>query len=299
VSAVGLSPLSPVTMPSARRLMLALPLMAMDWRHRHHAAAQPLQPRSGHGHASSDDGRVTMARCGDDGRVTIAKNMQGCDVRLYQGSGFGNQPCSRPGEDFGCYANEDTMWIRPPCGSIFRCNADHHDTGEDPARQRGALLRCGSRYFRPAPGQTRLNCSCAAAGAVTKHFFEQPELQKRGCEERAGVDPSGGVSARYRRLPQPAGANPAVRCCRNRGTNIDWNVTVSFKDHNFAAWPRACEALCEGDPTGRCRYFSHSFRSNHCVLCAACVPEILLGDDTYASFQRVTEDPTVLYTGVL
>ncbi len=36
-----------------------------------------------------------------------------------------------------------------------------------------------------------------------------------------------------------------------------------------------------------------------CVLCASCVPEILLGDDTWASFQRVTEDPAALYTGVL
>lgn len=90
--------------------------------------------------------------------------------------------------------------------------------------------------------------------------------------------------------------------CRNKGTargSIDWNVTISFKDRNFAAWPRACEALCNAEPSGRCRYFSHSFRFNNCILCTSCVPEIMLGDDTYASFQRATEDPTTLYTGVL
>ena len=39
--------------------------------------------------------------------------------------------------------------------------------------------------------------------------------------------------------------------------------------------------------------------STDCILCAKCEPEIALGDDTYASFQRITEDATVLYTGVL
>ena len=86
---------------------------------------------------------------------------------------------------------------------------------------------------------------------------------------------------------------------RNKGA-IDWNVTLSFKDRGFAAWPRACEALCDAEPSGRCRYFSHSFRFSNCILCASCDhPEIMLGDDTYASFQRSDEDATRLRTGVL
>ena len=32
-----------------------------------------------------------------------------------------------------------------------------------------------------------------------------------------------------------------------------------------------------------------------CILCAACVPEIMIGDDSFASFERGTEDPAVLY----
>jgi hypothetical protein len=196
------------------------------------------------------------------------------------------------------------MWIRPPCGSIFRCNADHHDVGPDPSKQSGALVRCGSRYFRPAPGQTRLNCSCAAApqrgkDAPTKHFHGS--AQARSCGEHATTDSSGGVSAAYRRLPLAPGANPAVKCCRNRPSKagpIDWNSTLNFKDRGYANWPAACEAICEAHPSGRCRYFSHSFRFSNCILCAACVPEIMLGDDTYASFQRSTEDPSVLYSGV-
>ena len=71
------------------------------------------------------------------------------------------------------------------------------------------------------------------------------------------------------------------------------------KNERFAAWPRACEALCDAHPSGRCRYFSHSFRFNNCILCARCVPEVMLGDDTFASFQRISEDPSTLYTGVL
>ena len=46
-------------------------------------------------------------------------------------------------------------------------------------------------------------------------------------------------------------------------------------------------------------FFSHSVRSNLCVLCESCEPEILLGDDTFASFQRVAVDPSVLYEGKL
>ena len=198
-----------------------------------------------------------------------------CDVRFYQTSGFGNTACARPGEDFGCYPGEDAMWIRPPCGSIFRCNVDHHDVGPELARQRGAFVRCGSRYFRPQPGQTRLNCSCASAQPnrqqVTKHFYES--APKRTCGEHATVDSSGGVSTAYRRLPQPQGANPAVKCCRNKPTGrggINWNSTLQFTDRNHAAWPSACEALCDAHPSGRCRYFSHSFRFNSALAIGHC-----------------------------
>ena len=197
-----------------------------------------------------------------------------CDVRLYQPSGFGNKPCARPNVDFGCFAGEDTMWIRPPCGSIFRCNADHHDVGKDANKQRGAFVRCGSRWFHPAPGQDVLNCSCAPAGAQkTKHFEEAHRAEpagsaagqpKRACDARASVDGLGGVSASsYRRLPMPPDANPAVKCCRNKPTakgGVDWAVTLNFTQRDFAAWPAACEALCDSEPSGRCRYFSHSFR---------------------------------------
>ena len=62
-----------------------------------------------------------------------------CDVRFYQTSGFGNTACSRPGIDFGCYPEEDTMWIRPPCGSIFRCNATTMTSDET---QTSNLDRC-------------------------------------------------------------------------------------------------------------------------------------------------------------
>ena len=193
-----------------------------------------------------------------------------CDVRLYQPSGFGNRACSRPGVDFGCYTDEDSMWIRPPCGSIFRCNADDRDVGHNASRQRGAPLRCGSRWFRPAPGQTRLNCSCCdgANGGTdcapperrkAKHFHER---RSRTCGERASVDPMGGVSAAFRRLPQQAGTNPAVRCCRN---SANGNGTLSFTQRNYATWPRACEALCDAHPSGRCHYFSHSFRNFVCL----------------------------------
>ena len=131
-----------------------------------------------------------------------------------------------------------------------------------------------------------------------KHFGDSEK--KRACGEHASVDSSGGVSARYRRLPMPSGANPAVKCCRNKQTSrgpIERNVTLKFTERNYAAWQAACEALCDAEPG--CRYFSHSFRFEICILCAACdKPEIMLGDDTYASFQRATEDERVLYTGV-
>ena len=207
------------------------------------------------------------------------------------------------------------MWITPPCGSIFRCNADHHDVGTDATKQRGTFIRCGSKYFHPAPGQTRLNCSCEVSPpqksqqhATAKHFFSEHDAStgaqhtKRACGEHIMVDTSGGVSSAYRRLPMREGANPAVKCCRNKPTAkgpVESNMTLQFTQRDYAAFPAACEALCDAEPSGRCRYFSHSFRFQNCILCAACEPEIMLGDDTYASFQRATEDPTQLYTGVL
>ena len=217
-----------------------------------------------------------------------------CDVRFYQVSGFGNKACATPGIDFGCYPDEDSMWIRPPCGSLFRCNAHHRDVGQDPTMQRGAFVRCGSRYFKPEKGQTRLNCSCSVADV-------QKPKHNGACGEHLSVDSLGGVSAAYRRLPMPAGANPAVMCCRHRQTSKGavTSNTLNVTKRDFAAWPAACEALCDAEPSGRCRYFTHSIRFKMCILCAACEPEIALGDDTFASFQRVTEDPTTLYTGVL
>ena len=242
----------------------------------------------------------TFAWRGSSRRYPGASACEQCDVRFYQQSGFGNTPCSRPNIDFGCYPNEDTMWITPPCGSIFRCNADHHDVGSDAEKQRGAFVRCGSRYFKPAPGQTVLNCSCAPDKTkAPKHFGDS--LAAKKCGEHATVDTSGGVSNKYRRLPMPPGGNPAVKCCRNKPTSrgpILKNETLKFTDRNFANWPAACEALCDAEPG--CKYFSHSFRFSNCILCASCDnPEIMLGDDTYASFQRVTEDESVLRTGVL
>ena len=225
-----------------------------------------------------------------------------CDVRFYQASGFGNKACATPGVDFGCYPDEDMMWIRPPCGSLFRCNANHRDAGPDPAIQRGAFVRCGSRYFRPAKGQTRLNCSCVpTAPQKPKHFADHRSEHNGACGEHLSVDSLGGVSASYRRLPMPAGANPAVMCCRHRQTSkgpITAN-TLNVTKRDFAAWPAACEAMCDAEPSGRCRFFTHSIRFQMCILCAACEPEIALGDDTFASFQRATEDPATLYTGVL
>ena len=227
-----------------------------------------------------------------------------CDVSLYMNTGFGTKPCEQPGVDFGCYSGTDLMWIRPPCGALFRCNVDDQDSGPDPARQRGFPLRCGSRWFRPAPGQTRLNCTCGDAKGRPKHHHEKQQNEqplsrhKKTCgEERAHIDKNGGVSSAYRRLPMPPGANPAVRCCSNGHAGGNRSVTLNSTQRDYAAWPAACAALCDREPG--CRFFSHSVRASYCVVCAACEPQILLGDDTFASFERVTEDPTVLYEGVL
>ena len=236
--------------------------------------------------------------------------LSSCDVSLYINTGFGTLPCESPGVDFGCYPGDsDLMWIRPPCGAVFRCNADHHDTASDPSRQRGSPVRCGSRYFKPAPGQTRLNCSCADSLGRAKHHQhrEQGDVsmrqehgereQRKACgDARASIDKLGGVSPAYRRLPMQPGANPAVKCCRNKPVSvggIQWNVTLNFTNRDYAPWPSACEAIC--DRTPGCRFFSHSVRWQNCLLCAACVPEIMLGDDTcapsrLASFNTVPRD---------
>ena len=231
-----------------------------------------------------------------------------CDVSLYLNTGFGTQPCTQPGIDFGCYPGEDSMWIRPPCGAVFRCNADHHDVSPDPEKQRGQTLRCGSRWFKPAPGQTRLNCTCGDSQGRPKHHtlmesaHEATHAKRASCGERASIDNNGGVTAGFRRLPMPMGENPAVKCCRNKPTgrgDIQWNVTLNFTQRDYAAWPSACEALCDQHPSGRCRFFSHSVRWQNCIICSECVAEIALGDDTYASFEKATEDPAKLYSGLL
>ena len=112
----------------------------------------------------------------------------------------------------------------------------------------------------------------------------------------------GGVSAAFKRLPMPAGANPSVKCCRNKPNaagSIDWNVTLKYSNPGVAPWPSVCEDMCERHPSGRCRFFSHSVKWKNCLICAACVPEVMLGDDTFASFARASEDPATLYTGRL
>lgn len=132
---------------------------------------------------------------------------------------------------------------------------------------------------------------------------EQPpqhEAHSRRCGAHASIDKNGGVTSAFRRLPVPVGTNPAVKCCRNKPVSrgpIEWNVTLNFTVRDYAPWPAACEALCER--TAGCKFFSHSVRWAQCILCSACVPEIMLGDDTFASFERATEDPAVMFTGVL
>jgi len=125
---------------------------------------------------------------------------------------------------------------------------------------------------------------------------ESARAGRKACGEHTSVDSTGGVSSAYRRLPQPLGADPSVKCCRNkpmRGGVIDWNVTLEFSAR--AMWPSACEGLCTDHSSGRCRFFSHSVTWQRCILCTACVPEIMIGDDSFASFQRATEDPARLY----
>lgn len=214
--------------------------------------------------------------------ATARKSCPTCGVSLYQNTGFGTQPCGVT--DFGCYPDEDVMWVKPPCGGFFRCEENR------------PVVRCGSRFFKPAPGQERLNCTCE-----TKRRRLQQTVsahKSHACGEQVSVDPSGGVSAKYRRLPQPGGADPSVKCCRNKPTSrgaIDWNVTLKLTNANYANWPSGCEALC--DSFGECRYFSHSTKWRQCILCRACHPEIMIGDDTFASFQRASESAEQSFTG--
>ena len=222
-----------------------------------------------------------------------------CSVSLYQTSGFANRACSL-GNDFGCYPGETSMWVRVSpehgpgtCGGFFRCGDGR------------AAVRCGSRNFRAAPGQLRLNCSCAAGKNKLRWTEENlPARRRRRCGENAAIDDMGGVSAAFRRLPlartAKGPADVSLKCCRNkpnRNGGIDWNATIRFTKPGAAAWPSVCEAMCNEHPS--CRYFSHSVKYQNCLLCASCTPEIMLGDDTFASFQRAEEDPRKAYTGVL
>ena len=228
-----------------------------------------------------------------------AENKDSCDscsVARYQNTGFGTLPCAA--DAFGCYPGENQMWIRPPCGGFFRCSAEQ------------SAVRCGSRYFKPAPGQVRLNCTCGEPSKPRRKLQASRALRSgdgarsrsRVCGEHTSMDNMGGVSAAFKRLPMPAGANPSLKCCRNKPNaagSIDWNVTLKFTNAGVAPWPSVCEDMCERHPSGRCRFFSHSVKWKNCLICAACVPEVMLGDDTFASFARASEDPATLYTGRL
>ena len=159
------------------------------------------------------------------------------------------------------------MWVRVSpeqgsgtCGGFFRCGAGH------------TAVRCGSRYFRPAPGQLRLNCSCEgrAMPRPRKRHLREAAMARHtpgagACGAHASVDDSGGVSAAYRRLPlvpsRRGAANPSLKCCRNKPNaagGIDWQVTLKFTPLGFAPWPSECEVLCDKHP--RCRFFSHSVK---------------------------------------
>eukprot|EP00966_Prymnesium_polylepis_P028518 660163-Prymnesium_polylepis.1 len=182
------------------------------------------------------------------------------------------------------------MWIRTAaqCGGFFRCNAGR------------AAVRCGSRYFRAAPGQERLNCSCDTKSRFDAEHaaVESTEQRSGACGVTTGTDGMGGVSRAYRRLPQPPTEDRSVKCCRNKATfggPIDWcgrhvhlwhrvacharafrvplgrarrNVTLDLTKPGAAPWPGACEALCTNHPSGRCRYFSHSVVWRNCILCS-------------------------------
>ena len=142
-----------------------------------------------------------------------AESCPSCSVTRYH-TKHGDQACE-PTRDFGCYPGESMMWIRTAaqCSGFFRCDTGH------------AAVRCGSRYFRPAAGQERLNCSCVDKRATTAIAGTETLPQPAGCGVQTGVDDMGGVSSEYRRLPQPASEDRSVKCCRNKwtfGGPIDW-----------------------------------------------------------------------------
>ena len=216
----------------------------------------------------------------------------GCRATLVQ-TKHGDRKCEA-GTDFGCYPGEDQMWVRREsgCGGFFDCNDGH------------AAVRCGSRYMRPIKGEERANCSCAPRAAPRPRRRRPSQHHRSGtCGAHADVDGTGGVSERYRKLPQPAGSDPSVKCCRNKATfggPIDHNVTLGFTaaGRGVAPWPEDCEPLCTHHESGRCRFFSHSFVWQSCIFCATCdVPEIMIGDGSQSSYQLASEDPARLYTG--
>ena len=118
---------------NGRRLLLLLPFSTAIWHRRHGA------------HACS------------------------CDVRFYQQSGFGNKACSKPGIDFGCYPDEDTMWIRPPCGSVFRCNVDDRDSGQTRTNRAARLcaVAAAGTNRRPASRASTVHAATVPAAAPT------------------------------------------------------------------------------------------------------------------------------------
>ena len=141
-----------------------------------------------------------------------AESCPRCSVTLYH-TKHGDHAC-QPDVDFGCYPGMNMMWIRTAaqCGGFFRCGAGQ------------AATRCGSRYFRPAVGQDRLNCSCVDKKRPPD-ALEESERPAAGCGVQTGTDKMGGVSSAYRRLPQPASEDTSVKCCRNKptfGGLIDW-----------------------------------------------------------------------------
>ena len=218
--------------------------------------------------------------------VAAAAACPTCRATLVQ-TKHGDRACEA-GTDFGCYPGEDAMWVRraSACGGYFDCNSGH------------AAVRCGSRYMKLVPGEDRANCSCVPPAQPQPRRRREPATS--GCGASLGVDSSGGVSAAYRRLPQPPGADTSVKCCRNKhsfGGPINRSVTLEFTKPRTAPWPEDCEPLCTNHPSGRCRFFTHSYVWKSCILCTECQPEIMIGDGSQSSYALASDDPSKLYTG--
>ena len=163
------------------------------------------------------------------------------------------------------------MWVDGGCRGFFRCNNGP------------SAVKCG---FMGA-SNARANYSCGSSTALTRH--------EAGCGARAYIASVGDhVSSDFRRLPQPPKTDPSVKCCQppSRGTHD--NRTLAITRRGTSQWPEDCEAFCTGD----CQFFSHSLFFRNCMLCNACNPEIPIGDGSWSSFERVSQDPTILYTGV-